>query len=58
MMNCSASEWAFQRFLLLEVEPSEIETTTASSSAPQNDVLLLDKHEQEQQRNDEHDSVV
>ncbi|KAM4108675.1 hypothetical protein ACB094_03G062900 [Castanea mollissima] len=42
MMNRSASEWAFQRFLQLEVEPSETETTTASSSAPQNDVVLLD----------------
>ncbi|XP_023874850.1 light-inducible protein CPRF2 isoform X1 [Quercus suber] len=41
MMNRSASEWAFQRFLQLEVEPSETETTTASSSAPQNDVVLL-----------------
>nr|POF23538.1 light-inducible protein cprf2 [Quercus suber] len=40
-MNRSASEWAFQRFLQLEVEPSETETTTASSSAPQNDVVLL-----------------
>ena len=58
MMNRSAFEWAFQHFLLLEVKPFEIETTTASSFAPQNDVLLLDKHEQEQQRNDEHDSVV
>ncbi|XP_050275111.1 light-inducible protein CPRF2 isoform X2 [Quercus robur] len=42
MMNRSASEWAFQRFLQLEVEPSETETTTASSSAPLNDVVLLD----------------
>ncbi|KAK4596430.1 hypothetical protein RGQ29_014456 [Quercus rubra] len=42
MMNRSASEWAFQRFLQLEVEPSETETTTASSPAPQNDVVLLD----------------
>ncbi|GMY20883.1 light-inducible protein CPRF2-like isoform X3 [Fagus crenata] len=40
IMNRSESEWAFQRFLQLEVV-SESETTS-SSSAPQNGIVVLD----------------
>ena len=54
MMNRSASEWAFQRFLQLEVEPSETETTTASSSAPLNDVVLLDTKTATDNNNNSH----